>query len=122
MNEIRVNAGVEGMGNLPRGAGKLDEISAGRDGIDPEAAALQPRLYCLEICFRDAKGSAELRRRQPFVVVGRVRVLETAHELLEGAFLRGAALKQQREPAGREARGNGALVVARLRHGVGVAL
>jgi len=110
-NEIVVQGGAEGRGDLGGGSGEQDAVVAARNGVDGEALLLEPGFSRRDVGVGDAELRGVLVGRDPLVVEGGGGVLLGGDESVEGCLLGGAAAEEQRDAVELEGAGDGAEIV-----------
>src|SRR5215472_15282420 len=82
-----VNFGMKGPAHLVRVSRKIDEHTAWINHVDPEAVGPKPARNRVEIELRYPEFISEFVRREPFVKVRGIGVVQLVDELLDLLFL-----------------------------------
>jgi len=92
-----VNCGAKGLLGLGDRAREADLIVRSGNAIDGEALAGEPTGDLAQVRRAEAEACAELRWRQPLVILGRCWILEIDKELIKICLLRGGTIKAKGE-------------------------
>jgi hypothetical protein len=117
-----VNLGVEGIPHLPRGAAEDDQHLTGRNRVDFEAMAFEPRADHGDVRVGDSVAATDVLRAKPLVVNGRAAVVHLVDAGGQRCLLLGAAPEHQDDVLERQAVVDPALIILGPRQGVEVAL
>jgi len=111
VDDVTVDRRLKGFFHFTGRARKLNDLAAVRHVVYQKTVRCKPRRNLLNVLVGGAEQLAELRGREPFVVIGRGLVLLPGQQRLEGGLLRGAALQNQHHAIQRHARRRRAVVV-----------
>ncbi len=121
VHAVAVNLRTQGIADLLRGAAELDPVAAARDGVYRETFRLDPRGELGGVVRARAEAVGVFFRCEPFVVIGRRRVLLPREQLPDPILLFRRLFQQQHHSSGPERRLDGTLIVCGCRPGVPVA-
>ena len=99
VDAVVVHLRLERAAHVSRRAAESYEEAAGSDPIDPQPPRLDPGGDGFGVGVRDPEALADLRGREPVMVMGRSRILLIGEELLEGRLLLRGARENQCELA-----------------------
>ena len=95
LNVVVVQFGVKGNANLARVGAEADESRVVHHPSHAQALRFEPGRNLLDVLPRGAEAFAELRRREPPMILGRGRLLLARDEPVERRLLFGAAPEDQ---------------------------